>query len=49
MNSKKAPGEDGTTGEIFKQAFENFPKYVTATYDGCCGKEIFQRVGHALN
>ena len=22
MNSKKAPGEDGITGEIFKQAFE---------------------------
>ena len=34
MNSKKAPGEDGITGEIFKQAFETFPKYITATYNG---------------
>jgi hypothetical protein len=24
MNNKKAPGEDGITGEIFKQTFEIF-------------------------
>ena len=42
MNSKKAPGEDGITGENFKQAFETFPKYITAMYNGCLRKEVFQ-------
>jgi len=27
MKNKKAPGENGISGEIFKLAFENFPKY----------------------
>jgi hypothetical protein len=34
MKSKKAPGEYGITGEIVKQTFETFPKYITATYNG---------------
>jgi hypothetical protein len=33
--SKKAPGEDGITGEIFKQTFKTFPNYITAMYNGC--------------
>jgi len=40
MNTKKAPGEDGITGEIFKQAFETFPKYITAVYNGCLRKGV---------
>jgi hypothetical protein len=43
INSKKAPGEDGITGEIFKQAFENFPKHITATYNGCLRKGVFPK------
>ena len=43
MNSKKAPREDGITGEIFKQAFETFPKYITATYNGCLRKGVFPK------
>jgi hypothetical protein len=43
MNNKKAPGEDGITGEIFKQAFETFPKYITAMYNGCLRKGVFPK------
>jgi hypothetical protein len=43
MNNKKAPGEDGITGEIFKQAFETFPKYITAMYNGCLWKGVFPK------
>jgi hypothetical protein len=40
MNKQKAPG-DGITGEIFKQAFETFPIYITAMYNGCLQKGVF--------
>ena len=43
MNTKKAPGDDGITGEIFKQAFETFPKYITAMYNGCLRKGVFSK------
>jgi hypothetical protein len=43
MNNKKAPGEDGITGEIFKQAFETFSKYITAMYNGCLQKGVFPK------
>jgi hypothetical protein len=43
MNNNKAQGEDGITGEIFKQAFENFPKYITAMYIGCLLKGVFPK------
>jgi hypothetical protein len=43
MNNKKAPGEDGITGEIFKQAFETFPKYITAMYNGRLRKGVFPK------
>jgi len=45
MNNKKAPGEDDITGEIFKQAFEIFPKYITAMYNGCLRKGVFFQKG----
>jgi len=45
--NKKAPGKDDITGEIFKQAFETFPKYTTAMYNECFGMEFFQRWKHA--
>jgi len=35
MNDKKTSGEDCITGEIFKQAFDTFPKYVPAMYNEC--------------
>jgi hypothetical protein len=34
MDNKKAPGEDGITGEIYKQTFEIFPKFITTMYNG---------------
>jgi hypothetical protein len=30
MGNKKAPDEDGITGEIYESNFEIFPRYVTA-------------------
>ena len=43
MGNKKAPGEDGITGEIYiyKSAFEIFPRYITAIYNGCLNRVIF--------
>jgi len=35
MDKKKAPGEDGINGEVYKSAFEVFPRYITAMYNGC--------------
>ena len=35
MGDKKAPGEDGITGEIYKSTFEMLPNYITALYNGC--------------
>jgi len=29
MDKKKAPGEDGITGEMYESAFEVFPRYIT--------------------
>jgi len=43
LNTKKAPGEDGIAGEIFKQAFETFPKYITAMYNWCLRKGVFPK------
>ena len=43
MNNKKAPGEDSITGEMFKQTFEIFPKYITAMYNGCLRKGVFPK------
>ena len=43
MDQNKAPGEDGKTIPILKQAFQKFPLLFTATYNscliaGCCPK-----------
>jgi hypothetical protein len=34
MDEKKAPGEDRITGEMYKNTFEIFPKYITTMYNG---------------
>ena len=34
MDKKKAAGEDGITGEVYKSAFEVFPRYITAMFNG---------------
>ena len=41
MDKKKAPGEDGITGEVYKIAFEVFPRYT-----GCPRRNVpdFRRV-----
>jgi len=41
MGNKKAPGEDGITGEICKSTFEIFPSYITALYNGCLRIGVF--------
>ena len=41
MNNRKAPGEDGITGDILYQAFKTLPKFITALYNGCLRKGIF--------
>jgi hypothetical protein len=41
MGNKKAPGEDGITGEIYKNTFEIFPNYITALYNGCLRRGVF--------
>ena len=43
MDKKKAPGEDGTTGEVYKSAFEEFPRYITAMYNGCLRRGVFPK------
>ena len=41
MNNKKAPGDDGITGDIYNCAFKTLPKYITAIYNGCLKNGIF--------
>ena len=41
LGNKKAPGEDGITGGIYKNALEIFPKYITAMYNGCLNTGVF--------
>ena len=41
MNNKKAPGDDGITGDIYNYAFKTLPKYITAIYNGCLKNGIF--------
>ena len=32
-NCKKAPGEDGITGDIFQRAYKQFPKFIDNLYE----------------
>jgi hypothetical protein len=41
LGDKKAPGVDGITGEIYKDAFKMFPNYITALYNGCLRQGSF--------
>jgi hypothetical protein len=41
MGNKKAPGEDGIKGEIYKSTFETFASYITALYNGCLRRGVF--------
>ena len=41
MGNKKAPGEDGITGEIFKGLVGILPRYITAIYNSCFRRGIF--------
>jgi hypothetical protein len=41
MDNKKAPGENGITGELFKQIFETFPNCITTMYNECLRKGTF--------
>jgi len=41
LEYKKAQREDGIKGEIYGSAFEIFPSYITAIYNGCLNREVF--------
>ena len=43
MDNKRAPGEDGIAGEIFKQIFVTFPNYITTMYNECLRKGTFPK------
>jgi len=43
MDGRKAPGEDGITGEIYKHTFNIFPKSITAMYNGCLRQGVFPK------
>jgi hypothetical protein len=49
MGNKKAPGEGGTTGEIYVSAFDMLPNYIAALYNGYYEKEFSQRDGREPN
>jgi len=40
---KKAPGEDGITGEVYKSALEVFPRYITVMNNGCLRRGVFPK------
>jgi len=41
MDNKKAPGEDGNTGDIYNYTFKILPKSITAMYNGCLRHGVF--------
>ena len=41
MNNNKSPGIAGITGNIYKQAFNAVPSFVTALYNGCLKQGVF--------
>jgi len=41
MGDKKAPGEDGITGKIYKCTLEILPNYITALYNRCLRRGVF--------
>jgi len=41
LGNKKAPGEDGFKGEIYKSACKIFSRYITAMYNGCLNRGVF--------
>jgi len=43
MDKKKAPGEDGITGEIYKSTFEIFPRYIMALYNSRLRRGVFPK------
>jgi len=43
MNKKKAPGEDGITGEVYKSAFEVLSRFITALYNCCLRSGILPK------
>jgi len=43
MDNKKAPGEDGITGDIYNHTFKILPKFITAMYNGCLRDGVFPK------
>jgi hypothetical protein len=43
IDKKKAPGEEGITGEVYKSAFEFFPRFITAMCNGCLRRGVFPK------
>ena len=43
ISSKKAPGEDGITSDIFKCAYKQFPKLIDTIYNECLRQGCFPK------
>jgi thiamine pyrophosphate-dependent acetolactate synthase large subunit-like protein len=43
LDNKKAAGEDGITGDIYKHTFQVLPKSITAMYNGCLKEGVFPK------
>jgi hypothetical protein len=43
LDNKKAPGEEGITGAIYKHTFQVLPKSITAMYNGCLREGVFPK------
>jgi hypothetical protein len=44
MAKKKIPGEDGITGEMYKNTLDIFTKHITSVYSGCLRIGIFPKI-----
>jgi len=43
LGNKKVSVENFITGGIYKNAFETFPRYLTAMYNGCLNRGVVPR------
>jgi hypothetical protein len=43
LNHKKAPGEDGITGEIYQRVYKQFPSFIYTQYNECLRKSCFPK------
>jgi hypothetical protein len=49
LNRKKAPGEDGITGEIYQRVYKQFPTFIYTLYNECLRKGCFPKKWKKVN